>query len=109
MPTEAEWQQQVVQLAEILGWQWLHVRKSLGRRDGKRGWQTTTNLKGWVDLTLWHPRHGLIFVEFKSAGGKVTPEQEAVHVSLRAAGQRVFVWRPGDLEDVQRVLNPSRG
>lgn len=98
--TEAEWQQQVVQLAHILGWEHMHVRRSIGKG---RMWVTATNVP-WPDLTLWHPRHGLILVELKSAGGKVTAEQEAVHVSLRAAGQRVYVWRPGDLDEARRVL-----
>lgn len=101
---ETEWQAEFVKLAGMLGWQHMHVRRSIGK--GKK-WVTATNVVGWPDLTCWHPRRGLIFVELKTdaKGSKTTPEQDEVHASLRAAGQLVFVWRPSDLEEAQRVLS----
>jgi hypothetical protein len=101
--TEAEFQAQVVELATICGWTWLHVRKSIGRRNGKSAWQTTTNLKGWVDLLLWRPGR-MIAVELKSRTGKTTPEQDAVLASLAEAGVETYVWRPSDWDEIAAVL-----
>ena len=110
--TEAEWQEQVVQLAAMLGWRTMHVRRAIGRRAGGRGWQTSTSVNGWPDLTLWSERQGrLVFAELKSDAGRCTPEQDAVISSLRHAGQDVHVWRPRDLDAVAAVLrgdDPAR-
>ena len=101
--TEALFQRQVTDLADICGWHWLHVRKSLGRRDGKRAWQTTTNLKGWCDLLLWKPGR-VVAAELKSDTGKTTPEQDAVLASLAAAGIETHVWRPADWDAIAATL-----
>lgn len=101
--SEAAFQQQVTELATICGWTWLHVRKSIGRRQGKAAWQTTTNLKGWCDLLLWRPGR-IVAAELKSDKGKTTPEQDDVLASLRAAGVDTYVWRPANWGDIARVL-----
>ena len=103
--TEADFQRQVVELLGILGWEHLHVRKSIGRRGGEAGWQTTTNLKGWPDILAWSPKQRrVIAAELKSEKGRVSPEQVAVLASLEAAGVETFVWRPADLPVIQSVL-----
>jgi hypothetical protein len=102
--TEAAWQEQVTQLAGLCGWRVLHVRKSLGRRNGGRAWQTTTNVKGWPDLYCWK-RGRTLAVELKSEDGKTSPEQREVLASLSEAGVEVYVWRPSDLEEAKRVLS----
>ena len=83
--TEAEHQAQVIELAHMLGWHHLHVRRSIGKG---RTWVTATNVIGWPDLVLFrHADDGqqhLIFAELKSESGKLTPEQEQV---LLRAGQ----------------------
>lgn len=98
--TEAEWQQQVVELAHILGWRHMHCRRSIGKG---RQWVTATNVP-WPDLTLWHPKHGLIFAELKSQQGGESQGQTEINRSLRDAGQRVYVWRPSDLPVVKLAL-----
>lgn len=101
--SEATFQQQVVELAHMLGWKHLHVRRSIGK--GSR-WVTATNVTGWVDLTLWHERQQrVLFAELKTDVGKLSKEQVEVIESLSAAGQEVFVWRPKDLEYVAAVLS----
>ena len=101
--TEAEFQAQVVQLAGILGWQVLHVRRSIGK--GKR-WTTSTSIVGWPDLFMWHPRHGVLARELKTDTGKLTAEQEEVLASLCAAGVDAGVWRPADFtEEIPATLN----
>lgn len=102
--TEAAFQQQVTDLATALGWTWLHVRRSIGRRDGKQAWQTTTNIAGFPDLFLWHPRHGFAAFELKSQRGTATPDQLAVLDQLAAAGAQTLVARPSDLDAVRRIL-----
>ena len=102
--SEAEFQQQVIDLAHAYGWHHLHVRRSIGKG---RKWVTSTNVVGWPDLFMWHPKQRrTIAVELKSETGVVSPEQQAVLASLQAAGVWVDVWRPGDLDHANEVLSP---
>lgn len=107
--SEKEWQEQVISLAHQLGWQHMHVRRSIGK--GHR-WTTATNLNGWPDLTLIRPTNEndgeIIFAELKSAKGIVDDEQRAVHDLLRRAGHDVYVWRPSDLDAVVTRLSAWR-
>lgn len=100
--TEAEFQQQVIDLAHALGWRHNHTRRTVGR--GHR-WTTATSVIGWPDLTLWSERQQrLIFAELKTDRGRVTDDQAAVLASLERAGQEVHVWRPTDLDQIARTL-----
>lgn len=100
--TERTWQEQVRELASILGWKVMHVRRSIGK--GQR-WTTTTSIVGWPDLFLYHPGKGWhCAVELKSQSGKTTPEQDGVLDDLIASGVPAFVWRPSDLDAVRYVL-----
>lgn len=102
--TEAEWQGQVVQLAETLGYRVLHVRRSIGK--GQR-WSTTTSIVGWPDLLcipIHHPERGLVAIELKSEKGVVTDEQAQVLDELRRSGVRTMVARPSDLDAVVALL-----
>lgn len=99
--THDEWQDQVVDLARILGWKHLHVRKSIGKG---RKWTTTTNRVGWPDLFLWHPRHGFVAIELKVGRDKATPEQLEVLGELVTAGAVVAVAYPEDLDSVKAIL-----
>lgn len=102
--TEAEWQAMVVDLAKLLGWRHLHVRRSIGKG---RQWATTTNVDGWPDLLLWNvrrPERGLVALELKSENGKPTDAQLQVLAELEAAGVRTMIARPADLPAVQALL-----
>lgn len=83
--SEAALQAAVVDMARRCGYLHMHIhdsRKSSGA--------------GFPDLVLCHRNTGrVIFVELKSAKGKLRPEQE---VWLRALQRRseAFVWRPED-------------
>lgn len=102
--THEEWQAQVVDLAHLLGWRHLHVRRTVGR--GKR-WTTSTNVVGWPDLFLWNPRRGgVLALELKVGKDKPTPEQDDVLKSLSHAGVTVAVVYPADLEVVKELLSP---
>jgi hypothetical protein len=100
--TEAQFQAQVVELAQILGWTVNHHRKSLGGR--KAGWVTATTLKGMPDLMLIRPPR-LVFAELKAELGKLTAEQVAVLDLLRRCdGVEAFCWRPSEFDHVAKVL-----
>ncbi len=100
-PNHIEWQNTIVQGARVMGWGHLHVRKSIGR--GKK-WTTATNVVGWPDLWLWHPRHGFAAIEVKVHPDVPTPEQLAVLQDLAKAGARTLVAYPEDWDKVQAVL-----
>lgn len=102
--TEAAFQEQVVDLLRLHGWQHLHVRRSVGRRGGKQAWQTTTNINGWPDILGWHPVHGFVALELKSQRGNPTREQLDVLHGLAAAGARTMVARPSDIDAVVALL-----
>lgn len=101
-PTHEEYQAQIVELAHVLGWRHLHVRRTIGR--GKR-WTTSTNVVGWPDLLLWSEKQRrVVAIEVKVGRDKPSPEQEAVLASLSAAGVESMVAYPADLDAVQRLL-----
>lgn len=104
--SETDWQQQVIDLAHLHGWQHLHIRRTIGK--GQR-WTTSTNVKGWPDLYLWsEDQQRTMAVELKSESGVVTDEQRAVLESLARAGVEVHVWRPSDIDDAQQALARPR-
>lgn len=102
--TEAAWQRQITDLAEILGWQWAHFRPA----QTAHGWRTPVSGPigaGWPDLMLARRRDGrFLLVETKAARGVVTAAQREVHDLLRACGLTVYVWRPGDFDTIAEVL-----
>jgi VRR-NUC domain len=92
--TEREFQRQVVDLARILGWDFIY-HAQLAK------WSE----KGWPDLVLVRVRdHRLVFAELKTDKGKLTPRQEEVLAMLRAVSDDVHVWRPSDLDAITTVL-----
>lgn len=99
--SEVAWQAQVTELAGYLGWKFLHVRRSIGKG---RQWQTTTNVRGWPDLFLWHPARGFLALELKVGSNQATPEQETVLAELEAAGARTMVAYPRHLDAVKDLL-----
>lgn len=93
--TEAEFQAQVVEAAELYGWYTHHTFDS--RRSNP----------GFPDLVLVHPKRGfVIFAELKSEKGRVTREQSAWIDALTQAGADAFVWRPADWDQIIERLAP---
>jgi hypothetical protein len=99
--TETEFQRQVTDLAEILGWQWVHFRPA----QTSRGWRTPVSGplgKGWPDLLL--VRHGrFVFAELKAGKGRTTLDQETV-MHVLAVGAECHVWRPADFDAIAETL-----
>lgn len=102
---EREWQDQVTDLAELLGWTWAHFRPG----QTQQGWRTPVagpGGRGFPDLVLWRER--VVYVEVKAQRGKTSPAQVTVINALIHAGAEVYVWRPSDFDEARRVLT-SRG
>lgn len=98
--SEAEFQSQVTQLAENLGWQWMHVvTTGTGHNFPLRG----TMKKGWPDLMLVR-RERMIFAELKGERGLVTPLQQWCLAILDQAGAEAYVWRPSQLAEIAGCL-----
>lgn len=101
---ERDFQLQVTDLAEALGYEWAHFRPA----KTSHGWRTPvagTLGAGWPDLVLASPRRRrVVLAELKSATGLVSSDQERVHDVLRRAGMDVRLWRPDDLATIAQVL-----
>lgn len=108
---EADFQIQVTELAERLGWTWVHfptVKTVRRNRDGSERFVNETPYqgplgRGWPDLVLVRER--TIYVELKSSTGRPSGAQTLVLGQLREAGCEVYLWTPDDFHEVQRVLS----
>lgn len=81
-----------LELALILGWRRAHFRAART----KYGYRTPVqgDGKGFPDLILVHPRHGVLWREVKGDGGRLGAEQEEWGEALLEAGQDWRVWTP---------------
>lgn len=91
--TEAQFQQQVVDLATLKGWRVFHTP------DSRR-----TNA-GWPDLAMIR-RGDLILAELKSESGPIRGEQRQVLLELTPTPcTTTHLWRPSDWDTIERRLN----
>lgn len=88
---EAEWQEQVEQIAGLCGWAKFHVRDSRGSEEG------------FPDLLLIRPPR-LLVAELKREGEKPTGAQLLWLTLFAGVGAETFVWRPNDFDEVVNVL-----
>ncbi len=94
--TEKNFQAQVLELACLSGWLCFHPFDS--RRSAP----------GFPDLCLVRPPL-VLFVELKSEGGKLRPEQrEWLELLSRCEGVEARLWRPGDWPEVEETLARPR-
>lgn len=90
--TEKAFMKQVVDLAKLFGWASYHP------------WLSVHSARGWPDLALCRPPR-LILAELKSEKGKTTPDQDQwLSLLSQCPGVEVYLWRPGDLDDISGVL-----
>ena len=115
--TELEFQKQVTDLAEILGWSWVHFRPA----QTSKGWRTPVSGPlgaGWPDLVLVRVKDKrLVFAELKGEKGRVSADQAAVLAALGSLAHpfpgtplsvfttvSAFLWRPADFDEIVKVL-----
>ena len=99
--TEAAFQAQVIQLAEMRGWLAGHFNDS--RRQIRPGvFVGDSRAAGVPDLILVGRR--LVWAELKTETGKLSVGQRVWLDRLAGAGCECYLLRPGDLEEVGRVL-----
>lgn len=107
--THEELQRQVTELLAMMGWEWLHVRKSAKSTRPGAGWVTTTNIRGWPDLApIWSRRQPgrHLAIEIKVPPDKLKPDQERCAALLRAGGFEVRVVTPDNFDDLVEWLKP---
>ena len=102
--SEADFQRLVTETAELLGWNWMHVRSTTDTNGRTR---TPTSCVGWPDLVLWKPGRFLA-VELKSERGRPSVDQKHVLESLRAAGIDVGIWRPSSWPEIESTLRGGK-
>jgi VRR-NUC domain-containing protein len=101
--TERDFQSAVLAAARLFSWRVAHFRAAQTRH----GWRTPVEAdgKGFPDLILVHPRHGLIVRELKANGSsKLTREQADWITCFEAAGVDAGVWRPDDWNEIEKTL-----
>ena len=86
--TEKAFLAQVVQAARLYKWMVYHTFNSMHSE------------RGYPDLTLCKPGHGVLFIELKTERGRVSSSQQQWLDALQASGAEVYVWRPSQLDDI---------
>lgn len=100
--TEAEFQRQVIDLAHLHGWLVHHTRPA---QMGSGRWATPVQGDtGFPDLVLAHPKRGVLFLELKSARGRLQPNQVAWLHALSMGGAHVYTFKPESLADIVELL-----
>lgn len=99
--TERAFQEQVIDLAHLYGWRVAHFRPAMT----SKGWRTPVSADGagFPDLVAVR-RDRILFIELKSAKGKLAEAQTDWIVALGNAGAEVWCWRPADLDYIVTVL-----
>jgi len=98
--SETAFQHRVTQLAEDLGWEWMHIgRVGKYAANGAKG----TLGSGWPDLTLLRGSR-VIFAELKAQKAPpLTVTQQLVLGRLSQATE-AYIWRPSDWPQILHVL-----
>ena len=105
--TEAQLQRTVIEMAQRCGWLTFHLPDAaLAELAKRRRWQEMPDA-GFVDTVLVHPDHPdwpVVMAELKTEGGLVRPAQRAWLDAVDGRVVRGVVWRPRDLDEIERVL-----
>lgn len=112
---EREWQMQVIDAAHLFGWRVAHFRPARIKVGGQEVWRTpvAADGAGFPDLVLAKSAR-VIFAELKTDSGSTTPEQDnwirelggsdGIQLRVMLAKHRVFVWRPCQWQEIEKVL-----
>lgn len=101
--SERDLQRTIIATARYLGWRCAHFGRAM-TRSGEWVTPTQADGAGFPDLVLVRER--VVYVELKSAKGRLSPRQREWMQALVAAGQEVYVWRASDWNEgtIERVL-----
>ncbi len=109
---EADFQKAIIDAAHLLGYRVAHFRPAMNRRGQ---WMTAVAADGagFPDLMMVRPANTiggsswrLLFVELKTAKGKVSEAQQAWLNDLNLTPAEVYVWRVGEIsiEEIVEIL-----
>jgi hypothetical protein len=104
--TERAFERQIIAYAELRGWRVFKDRATNMPRSCKvckAPIRTARNAAGLPDLILVR-RPRVVWAELKSERGKLSDEQRAWLMDLAACEQEVYIWRPSEWKDLERVL-----
>ena len=104
---EKDFQDQVIEMAHTYGWFVAHSKPCRLGKKTMTAWGADG--KGYPDLTMAHPRHGLLFRELKQDKNYPSPEQRDWGRKLHAAGGNWAVWKPRDIEAILETLRTGLG
>lgn len=101
--SEADCQSTIVAAARILGYRVLAIRPGMGKAGN---WSTPIQGDpGYPDLTLAHPRAGVLHLELKRWPNKLETEQNRWGEMLISAGAVWMLWWvPEELDDLLAFL-----
>jgi hypothetical protein len=100
---EADFQKQVIDLALLRNWDYMHINKVYDARGYHRTPVIGTIGAGWPDLVLIRTGR-LVFAELKRQGEKPTGLQSHVLGVLGSSCAEVYVWRPADWPAIMEIL-----
>ncbi len=88
--SEADFQNQILYLAKVLGWDWYHT------------YDSRKSVKGFPDLVL--VREVILYLELKKEGEKLTSEQRHWATIIPAAGGNYMAAWPSHFSDIAELL-----
>lgn len=114
--SEAEFMEQVIELAERSGWLVAHIPDGLYRIAAKHGrHHDMAGAKGLPDLIMAHRTdhsRPLIFAELKKEDGRLSTYQKQWLAALKGFDHSdevvVRVWRPRDWPEIEELLTKGR-
>lgn len=104
-PSEAGFQQAVIEYAQLRGWKVLHIRKARRKKDGAWVTPVAADGKGWVDLFMVRGDR-LVAAELKFGKNTLTQEQADWLNVLHETGKvEAYNWYPEDWPTIEEVLS----
>jgi len=103
---EAEFQRNLIEMANNLGWRVASFRKvRVQRKNGRVYWETpvAADGRGFPDTLMIKGRR-LLISEQKVGHNTTTPEQKLWLNAFEQVGAEVHVWKPEQWREIERTL-----
>lgn len=100
-PTEAQFQEAVIQYAQLKGWKVAHFRAA----KTERGWRTAVQADGagFPDLVMVRGER-IVFAELKSERGVPSAQQVDWLVALGYCPVESYIWKPRHWPLIEKTL-----